>query len=134
MRHLLPSWSSLALLTPFFAACAVHADVPPPAVSAQVDVNGQAVATADATATATTDGTTTDTYEDTDPSALTDFHTALASHGTWVEDPTYGTVWVPSSMHDSVVMSPAPRSSASARCTSLPSPKAERSCRCMVRR
>jgi len=97
MRHLLPSWSSLALLTPFFAACAVHADVTPPAVSAQVDVNGQAVATADATATATTDGTTTDTYEDTDPSALTDFHTALDSHGTWVEDPTYGTVWVPAS-------------------------------------
>ena len=36
-----------------------------------------------------------DAYEETDPSALTDFHQALDSHGTWVEDPTYGTVWVP---------------------------------------
>ncbi len=34
-------------------------------------------------------------YDDTDPSALTDFHQTLDSHGTWVEDPTYGTVWVP---------------------------------------
>ena len=33
---------------------------------------------------------------DTDPSALTDFHAALDPYGSWVEDPTYGTVWVPS--------------------------------------
>ncbi len=36
-----------------------------------------------------------DVYADTDPSALTDFHPTLDGHGTWVEDPTYGTVWVP---------------------------------------
>ena len=36
-------------------------------------------------------------YADTDPSALTDFHSTLDSHGEWVDDPTYGTVWVPSS-------------------------------------
>ncbi len=36
-----------------------------------------------------------DAYADTDPSALTDFHATLDSHGSWVEDPTYGTVWVP---------------------------------------
>ena len=35
-------------------------------------------------------------YADSDPSALTDFHDALDAHGTWVDDPTYGTVWVPS--------------------------------------
>jgi uncharacterized protein DUF6600 len=28
--------------------------------------------------------------------ALEDFHPALDAHGTWAEDPTYGTVWTPS--------------------------------------
>ena len=37
-----------------------------------------------------------DGYVDTDPSALTDFREPLSPHGTWVEDSTYGTVWVPS--------------------------------------
>ncbi len=36
-----------------------------------------------------------DGYADTDPSALTDFRPALDPHGTWVDDPTYGTVWTP---------------------------------------
>ncbi len=36
-------------------------------------------------------------YADTDPSALTDFRGALDPYGSWVDDPTYGTVWVPSS-------------------------------------
>jgi len=36
------------------------------------------------------------TYSDTDPSALTEFKPALEGHGQWVDDPTYGTVWVPS--------------------------------------
>ncbi len=35
-------------------------------------------------------------YADTDPSALTDFRQALDPYGSWVDDPTYGTVWVPS--------------------------------------
>jgi hypothetical protein len=35
-------------------------------------------------------------YVDTDPSALTDFRDTLDGHGTWVEDPNYGTVWMPS--------------------------------------
>jgi hypothetical protein len=34
-------------------------------------------------------------YDDDDPSALTDFHDALDSVGAWVDDPTYGTIWVP---------------------------------------
>jgi hypothetical protein len=38
-----------------------------------------------------------DTYADTDPSALTDYRSTLDPYGTWVEDPTYGTVWVPNS-------------------------------------
>ncbi|HEY8040494.1 MAG TPA: DUF6600 domain-containing protein [Polyangiaceae bacterium] len=36
-------------------------------------------------------------YADTDPSAVTDFRTTLDPYGSWVDDPTYGTVWVPSS-------------------------------------
>ena len=35
-------------------------------------------------------------YADTDPSALTDFHSTLDPYGTWVDDSNYGTVWVPS--------------------------------------
>jgi hypothetical protein len=38
-----------------------------------------------------------DSYADTDPGALTDFRPALDPHGAWVDDPTYGTVWVPNS-------------------------------------
>ncbi|MFO0677143.1 MAG: DUF6600 domain-containing protein [Polyangiaceae bacterium] len=50
---------------------------------------------ASSTATAVTDS---DTYfEDTDPSALTEFHDVLAPYGQWTEDATYGTVWYPSS-------------------------------------
>jgi hypothetical protein len=35
-------------------------------------------------------------YADTDPSALSDFRGALDPYGSWVDDPTYGTIWVPS--------------------------------------
>jgi hypothetical protein len=35
-------------------------------------------------------------YADTDPSALTDFRSTLDPYGSWVDDPTYGTAWVPS--------------------------------------
>jgi hypothetical protein len=36
-----------------------------------------------------------DRYDETDPSALIDFHATLDPVGDWVDDPTYGTVWVP---------------------------------------
>ncbi|MBL0196560.1 MAG: hypothetical protein IPQ09_20510 [Myxococcales bacterium] len=36
-----------------------------------------------------------DTYRETDPSALTEFRTTLDPYGAWVDDETYGTVWVP---------------------------------------
>jgi hypothetical protein len=35
-------------------------------------------------------------YADTDPSALSDFRSTLDPYGTWTDDPSYGTVWVPS--------------------------------------
>lgn len=37
-----------------------------------------------------------DQYSDQDPSALTDFRAALDPYGNWIDDPTYGTTWVPS--------------------------------------
>jgi hypothetical protein len=45
---------------------------------------------------ATTPEEAADSYDDKDPSALQDFHPALDAHGTWANDPTYGTVWTPS--------------------------------------
>jgi len=36
-----------------------------------------------------------DEYADSDPSALTDFRGALDAHGSWADDPSYGTVWTP---------------------------------------
>ena len=40
-------------------------------------------------------GADPDAYDDNDPAALTDFRPALDRHGTWADDPKYGTVWVP---------------------------------------
>ena len=52
---------------------------------------------ADAPQAPATDVDPADEYADTDPSALTDFRQPLDAHGSWVQDPTYGTVWVPNS-------------------------------------
>jgi len=41
------------------------------------------------------EGQPDDAYIDTDPSALADFRPALDDHGTWADDESYGTVWVP---------------------------------------
>jgi hypothetical protein len=50
----------------------------------------------DTSATATAQiSTATDDYADTDPSALTDFQEPLQGYGSWENDDTYGTVWVP---------------------------------------
>ncbi len=38
-----------------------------------------------------------DDYADADPRALEDFREPLGRYGAWVDDPTYGTVWIPSS-------------------------------------
>ena len=40
-------------------------------------------------------GVNGDEYADTDPSALTEFRSTLDPHGTWIDDPTYGQIWVP---------------------------------------
>src|SRR5260221_1504162 len=42
------------------------------------------------------EGEAVDDSADMDPAALSDFREPLVPYGTWVDDPTYGTVWVPS--------------------------------------
>jgi hypothetical protein len=41
-------------------------------------------------------GVDPDSYDDSDPSALTDFRAALDPYGSWADDPAYGMVWTPS--------------------------------------
>lgn len=96
---------------PGLAAC--EPDAPPPATpqNASTDVpppEPPAAAPTDQTGAASPDGTmyasgeyavgeNADAYDDDDPSALTDFHATLDPYGSWVDDGTYGTVWVPAS-------------------------------------
>ncbi|HEY3594149.1 MAG TPA: DUF6600 domain-containing protein, partial [Polyangiaceae bacterium] len=42
-----------------------------------------------------TNPATYDPATETDPAALSDFHDTLAPYGSWGDDSTYGTVWVP---------------------------------------
>jgi hypothetical protein len=72
----------------FGAGAVAHAETggaSSPGYTAEVDANAQGVDPA------------TDGYADTDPSALTDFREPLSPYGSWVEDSSYGTVWVPNS-------------------------------------
>src|SRR5688572_4419687 len=67
---------------------------PPPPTSAELAAQQQAQAQAQGEVAI---GQSADEYGDTDPSALTEWKPVLDGHGRWVEDSTYGTVWVPSS-------------------------------------
>jgi hypothetical protein len=64
-----------------------------PVDDGEVDLNGANAAYAGG---APSDGPAEE-YADTDPSALTDFRSALEPYGTWTDDATYGSVWVPAS-------------------------------------
>jgi len=50
-------------------------------------------------APADSNAVTSTQYQDRDPSALTEFRPTLDPYGSWVADPTYGLVWVPSSRY-----------------------------------
>jgi hypothetical protein len=97
---------SLALLMPLVGACEMNYEAPPPATPQNAqDVPPPAPPDPSAAAPSSDDamyasgeyaiGEDTDAYDDNDPSALTDFHGALDAHGTWTDDPNYGTVWAP---------------------------------------
>src|SRR5262249_50871646 len=68
---------------------------PPPPSAAELAAQQQARQQAAAESREILIGADGDEYSDTDPSALTDFKPALDGHGAWVEDASYGTVWVP---------------------------------------
>ncbi|MGH7437948.1 MAG: DUF6600 domain-containing protein [Polyangiaceae bacterium] len=73
-------------------------DVPPPPPPAPPPTDQTEAAGSDGTMYASGEvavGENADAYDDDDPSALTDFHATLDPYGTWVDDGTYGTVWVP---------------------------------------
>jgi hypothetical protein len=83
----------LALFCPLLLACEGSYAAPPveyAPIASNEDV--PAPQTADDQPTG---GIGENEYEDTDPSALQDFQAPLSPYGTWLEDPTYGTVWVP---------------------------------------
>jgi len=72
---------------------------PPPAPASQAPPPPPALAGGSEPASAAreyTIGEDNDAYDDSDPAALRDFHAALDPNGSWVEDPKYGTLWVPS--------------------------------------
>jgi uncharacterized protein DUF6600 len=107
--------AAIASLLPALTRCEPWEEAPPPATpAAAAAVNASAAPPADPGPPPATDphavapdanasyasgeyaiGADSDSYDDNDPSALTDFRSALDSHGAWVDDPTYGTVWVP---------------------------------------
>lgn len=70
---------------------------PAPATAAELSAQQQARAQEAQDSREVLIGENADEYADTDPGALTEFKPALEGHGTWVQDPTYGTVWVPAS-------------------------------------
>ena len=78
-------------------------DVPPPAPPPAAMPGSDTQGTSGAGAAGDTQyasgefavGENTDAYDDDDPAALTDFHSTLDPYGAWVDDGTYGTVWVP---------------------------------------
>ncbi|HLK38151.1 MAG TPA: DUF6600 domain-containing protein, partial [Polyangiaceae bacterium] len=102
-------------IAPFALGCAEEdAEMPPPAApigytppppalaSAPAPAPPSSLAPAPAPAVGVADETPVepadadDSYSDTDPSALSDFRSTLEPYGSWTDDPTYGTVWVPS--------------------------------------
>jgi len=102
-----PALAVLAVAA-FFVACDPVDEAPPPATALNAaaappppEAPPGAGAPGDAPATESASpeynvGEEPDTYGDDDPAALTDFHDTLAPYGEWVNDATYGTVWVPS--------------------------------------
>jgi hypothetical protein len=79
------------------ARYAATVETPPPPtaqvdVSAQTDPNAQQV---DPNAGQTDPNAQQADPNDQDPSAINDFRDALTPYGQWMEDPNYGTVWMP---------------------------------------
>jgi hypothetical protein len=88
---------SVLLLSAFVGCKDSSKEAPPDASSATASAASAAVSTDTSTASVASDQAQAgDEYDDADPSALSDFHGALDSQGSWVDNGKYGTVWVPS--------------------------------------
>ncbi len=90
----------LALVAPLtgLTACEEETQPPPatPPPPAPADPAApQTAASAHAEGEEIQVGADEEKYADTDPSAVSEFRPTLEGHGAWVEDSTYGTVWVP---------------------------------------
>jgi hypothetical protein len=70
--------------------------VPPPDPPPSPSAEGTATDSASGADEYTLGASANDEYDDDDPAALADFRASLEPHGTWTDDPTYGTVWAPS--------------------------------------
>ena len=101
--------AAVVALAPLGAAAQTNAKLPqgytsdalpalPPGESPSPELQAQQVQAPAQPEQSTDPAVDADGYADTDPSALSDFQEPLAPYGAWVEDPTYGTVWVPSSV------------------------------------
>jgi hypothetical protein len=86
----------LFVLSPALVHCEV-VEVPPPAAPQQPAPPQPAPPAPPQDQAEAPQGDNADSYDDQDPTALTDFHSTLDPYGQWVDDPTYGTVWVPNS-------------------------------------
>ncbi|MBI5537812.1 MAG: hypothetical protein HY898_34120 [Deltaproteobacteria bacterium] len=71
------------------ATPADYASADDPPAPAQPEPAYEQVSAADQAALTNAD------YQDTDPSALTEFKSELDPYGVWINDPTYGMVWMP---------------------------------------
>lgn len=101
MRHTHTALACIALLVPI-VACQVEASYPQPMVQAQVDVQTPPPPQVDVQANVDPNAQAQDPnaqpqgdVQDQDPSAISDFRDALAPYGQWMDDPQYGTIWVP---------------------------------------
>jgi hypothetical protein len=86
-------WVAMATL---LAACNPHPSPTSDEASLLSDAAAASVANGSPSASSAPPEPGADSYADKDPTALQDFHPALDAHGTWADDPKYGTVWTPS--------------------------------------
>jgi hypothetical protein len=94
MKAVVPLLATLVLVPALVGCDANDYGGPPPEVPLPSGVYPESVTYGDSPEVPI--GAAEAEYEDTDPSALTDFRGVLAPYGDWVDDRTYGTVWIPS--------------------------------------
>jgi hypothetical protein len=85
---------TVLVLSTFTSGCLVGLETAPPPTYAGAVTEAEPAFAAEPAAMEA-QATTIAYCEDNDPAALTEFRAELEPYGTWVDDATYGTVWVP---------------------------------------